>query len=281
MSQDEGDELQDPLTLIYWDWDDTLLCSSYLSSSGYRLDSNLSGAHDILRQLKELETCVINALNLAFTLGQVTIITNAETGWVQLSAEKFLPGVLPLLSKARIVSARSTYESRFPDNPLSWKLNAFQESLNSYSKYRSRNVLSFGDSHVEREAVKTATRGLPGTRCKSIKFAERPSIEQLQRQIELVTNCFQYIFSHEGDLDLCMSLSQEPAEPVTEPDPQHTQHMLMENDVADLSDLSACDLSDPDQDHEHQPSVDAERASLEDDRFEQGLEDSRSQTVVA
>jgi hypothetical protein len=267
MSHDEGAEHQDPMTLIYWDWDDTLLCSSYLSSSGYRLDSNLCGAHDVLRQLKELESCVINALNLAFTLGQVTIITNAETGWVQLSAEKFLPGVLPLLSKARIVSARSTYESRFPDNPLSWKLNAFQESLNSYSKYRTRNVLSFGDSHVEREAVRTATRGLPGTRCKSIKFAERPSVEQLQRQIELVTNCFQYIYSHEGDLDLCMSLSQEVAEP------SHTQHMLMGDDVTDLSDLAACDLSDPDQDHEHQSAVDAERASLEDDRFEQGLED--------
>jgi len=280
MSHDEGAEHQDPTTLIYWDWDDTLLCSSYLSSSGYRLDSNLCGAHDILRQLKDLESCVINALNLAFTMGQVTIITNAETGWVQLSAEKFLPGVVPLLSKARIVSARSTYESRFPDNPLSWKLNAFQESINSYSKCKSRNVLSFGDSHVEREAVKTATRGLSGTRCKSIKFAERPSVEQLQRQIELVTNCFQYIHSHEGDLDLCMSLSQEPVEPA-EPAVTYPQHMLMENDVTDLSDLSGCDLSDPDQDHEHQPSVDAERASLEDDRFEQGRDDARSPTVVA
>ena len=37
---------------------------------------------------------------------------------------------------------------------------------------------------------------------KSVKFAERPSMEQLRRQVELVTNCFQYIYLHEGDLDL-------------------------------------------------------------------------------
>jgi hypothetical protein len=70
-----------------------------------------------------------------------------------------------------------------------------------------KNVLSFGDSHAEREAIRAVTRGLPYTRTKSIKFAERPSIEQLQRQLELVVNCFQYINNHEEDLDLCMSLS--------------------------------------------------------------------------
>ena len=49
--------------------------------------------------------------------------------------------------------------------------------------------------------------GLPNTRTKSVKFAERPSMEQLRRQIELVTNCFQYIHNHEGDLDLQLTVT--------------------------------------------------------------------------
>jgi len=70
-----------------------------------------------------------------------------------------------------------------------------------------KNILSFGDSHVEREAVRACTRGMANTRTKSVKFAERPSMEQLRRQIELVTNCFQYIHNHEGDLDLQLTVT--------------------------------------------------------------------------
>jgi hypothetical protein len=199
-------------SVIFWDWDDTLLCSSFLSHQGFRLDTGEERTEEMTQHLKELEKSVINVLKLSMTYGEVHIVTNAETGWVQLSAQKFIPGVVPLLSKVNILSARSTYEGMFPKAPLKWKFYAFQERLSKAFEDTSanKNILSFGDSHVEREAVRAVTRGLPKTRTKSIKFAERPSVEQLQRQIELVTNCMDYIFTHEGDLDLCMSLSVTP-----------------------------------------------------------------------
>jgi len=196
-------------TIIFLDWDDTLLCSSVLSGQGIKLDSDLEGCPDLLRQLDELSDFVINVLNIAQKYGEVHIITNGETGWVQLSAQKFVPRVVPYLEKIRVLSARSTFEQMFPDSPMKWKFHAFQESLAKlYSGPECfKNVLSFGDSHAEREAIRAVTKGLPYTKTKSIKFAERPSIEQLQRQLELVGNCFQYINNHEDDLDLCMSLS--------------------------------------------------------------------------
>lgn len=253
------------ISVIFLDWDDTLLCSSVLSGQGIRLDSNLEGATDLLRQLDELSGSVIDVLNVALSYGEVRIVTNGETGWVQLSAQKFLPKVVPYLDKVHIMSARSTFENLFPDSPVKWKFHAFQESLAKVYTDADcmKNVLSFGDSHAEREAIRAVTRGLPNTRTKSIKFAgksaatlilvllclilyrrttvctslfwirclarfphghdlrmqyptplsqtaERPSIEQLQRQLELVCNCFQYINNHEDDLDLCMSLSVTP-----------------------------------------------------------------------
>jgi len=197
-------------TVIIFDWDDTLLASSYLSGRGLRLDTEKSKIMEIESQLKELENSVNALISLALQYGSVCVITNAETGWVQLSAQKFLPGLVPILSRVNILSARSTFESRYPESPLKWKFYAFQERLantlfNQHKKMK--NILSFGDSHVEREAVRAVTRGAPNTRTKSVKFAERPSMEQLRRQIELVTNCFQYIHNHDGDLDLQLTVT--------------------------------------------------------------------------
>jgi len=196
-------------TVIIFDWDDTLLASSFLHTRGYRLDTNMPPNEEVDTNLKLLETAVINALTLALKYGEVNIITNAETGWVQLSAQKFLPGVVPLLSKVTVISARSTYEAQHPDAPLKWKFHAFQDRLAPLftEAKTNKHVISFGDSHVEREAVRAVTRGVTNTRTKSVKFAERPSMEQLRRQVELVTSCFQYIYTHDGDLDLMLTIS--------------------------------------------------------------------------
>jgi len=199
-------------TVIIFDWDDTLLASSFLHSKGYRLDTNMPPCDEVDNGLKQLEQTVIGVLNQALQFGDVNIVTNAETGWVQLSAAKFMPGVVPLLSKCTVVSARSTFESEFPDAPLKWKYQAMHERLNHHytsnqTSDKSRHVISFGDSHVEREAVRQVTKVFDGVRCKSVKFAERPSMEQLRRQIELVSSCFQYIYTHDGDLDLMLTIS--------------------------------------------------------------------------
>jgi len=198
-------------TAIFFDWDDTLLSSTFLAGRGYRLDSVISHDLDALAQLQQLETAVIGLLTTAMNYGRVHIVTNAETGWVQLSAQKFIPGVLPLLSKVSILSARSTFEKDHPGNALKWKYCAFQEHLlnlyGSFEEKTPKNILSFGDSHVEREAVRAATRGLANAKTKSVKFTERPSLEQLRRQIDLIANCFHHIHTHDGDLDLQLTVT--------------------------------------------------------------------------
>jgi hypothetical protein len=212
-------------TVIIFDWDDTLLASSFLCAKGFRLDNNPERTPEIETQLRELEQSVIAVLTLAVAYGPVHIVTNAETGWVQLSAQKFIPGVVPLLSgpKIKIISARSTYQSMFPESPIKWKYYAFQDKLaSSFTDMKvEKNVISFGDSHVEREAVRAVTKGLPSTRTKSVKFAEHPSMEQLRRQIELVTNCFHYIYHHDGDLDLqlTVTVNNPPSSPTKDPTP--------------------------------------------------------------
>lgn len=219
-------------SVIVFDWDDTLLSSTFLSARQLRLDSDPLRVAEYAQPLRELESAVIAVITQALTCGEVHIITNAETGWVQLSAQKFIPAVLPILQRVSILSARSTYETRYPDSPLKWKFYGFQEKLaNLFTESKKlKNILSFGDSHVEREAVRAVTRGFPNTRCKSVKFAERPTLEQLRRQLELVTNCFHYIHNHDGDLDLQLTVTinsntnqqQKQPQPLQQQQPSHS-----------------------------------------------------------
>jgi len=244
-------------TVVILDWDDTLLCSSSLSSRGYRLDTPLERpclangngsqmtpeATLLDLQLRAIEQVAVTLLTLALAAAPnaVHIITNAETGWVQLSAQKFIPGVVPLLSKVKILSARSTYESLFPDAPLKWKLSAIQDKiLKSIPENKDKNVLSIGDSHVEREAVRAATRNMARTRTKTVKFAERPSMEQLRRELELISLCFPSFLSHDTDLDLQLTVT------FTDPSPGNysigstsAPSVLMSSSFAPLSPTSA------------------------------------------
>ena len=197
-------------TVTIFDWDDTLCPSSFLSSNGYRLDSNKEMSEELKKQLVELEGSVVGFLEIALEKGdKVYIITNAEQGWVELSAQKFLPRVVPLLSRLEVVSARSTYEERFPESPLQWKYYAFQHNLTKAfsNDLKAKSVISFGDSHVERQVVRAVAKSFRNSLAKSIKFAERPSLEQLRRQVELVTKCFQGIYCHKGDLDLMLTIN--------------------------------------------------------------------------
>jgi len=128
-------------TAIIFDWDDTLLASTFLFTHGYRVDSeNLP--EGLCVQLKELENSVRSVLQAARQFGEVCVITNAETGWVQLSAQKFMPGLVPLLREIKIVSARSSFEPAYPESPMRWKALAFHEHLSCM--FSDGNELSSG-----------------------------------------------------------------------------------------------------------------------------------------
>eukprot|EP00466_Bigelowiella_natans_P008053 jgi/Bigna1/48379/estExt_Genewise1.C_260076 len=165
---------------------------------------------EMQKQISTLQDSVVSLIQLALDKRDtVYIITNAEEGWVELSAQKFMPAVVPMLSRLEIISARSTYEYRFPQSPLQWKYYAFQHNLEKAFKRElgAKCVISFGDSQVERQVVRAVSKTFHNSIAKSIKFAERPSLEQLKRQVELVSKCFENVYSHQGDLDLMLTIS--------------------------------------------------------------------------
>ena len=71
--------------MLIFDWDDTLLPSSWITESNHRLDQELQVDDDTKVQLSLLEASVCRLLDIVTQHGTCIIVTNAETGWVELS----------------------------------------------------------------------------------------------------------------------------------------------------------------------------------------------------
>ena len=196
-------------TLLIFDYDDTLFPTSYLAQHGYRLDGP-DASPEVQMVLDDYSMVVEKTLMEARNHGQVVILTNAETGWIELTSQKFMPRLSDLLDSFPLFSARSTYEPLGITSPFQWKLKAFENVISDhYSVMNSRmnrrkNVLSFGDSIHERDAAHQVCAKLARTDCKSVKFMERPDVAQLTKQHVLIRDCFTQIVAHSGTLDLCI-----------------------------------------------------------------------------
>lgn len=194
------------------DWDDTICPSTYLASLGLRVDDPGSLPLPLQKQLEQLEIAVINIVKEALRFGKVVIITNAEAGWVELSGRRFLPRVVSFIAThdIKIVSARTSFESDYPDAPSSWKVAAFsQEVAVMFPNEDQLNVLVLGDSMSERDAAHALSSKLPNSRVKTVKFVERPSIDQLMRQVQLVAQSLPDLATYASsfDVDLVVSAS--------------------------------------------------------------------------
>ena len=80
-------------------------------------------------------------LAAASKYGEVIIITNSDDGWVQFSAERYVPNLVPVIAKYRIVSARTSYEKFYPSQPLCWKAAAFAHEVNEMFTANDKNDL--------------------------------------------------------------------------------------------------------------------------------------------
>lgn len=95
----------------------------------------------------------IRMLELAVQYGKVYIITNAAEGWVEFSASRFMPTVVPVLSKINIISARARYEKFYPTNVPMWKINTFMETQGDLVDGNIKNIVAIGDSMLEMDAA--------------------------------------------------------------------------------------------------------------------------------
>lgn len=166
------------------------------------------------------------------------IITNSDDGWVKFSCERFVPRLLSVVEKYRVVSARTLYERFYPSQPLCWKAAAFAHEVNEFYDPKSqtsgeddelntsgqslestdvsssssedsqqRQIISFGDSIEERTAVRIVADQLSAIP-KSVMFIPTPSPADIVGQLHMLTSHMKYVCEHADSLDLEISPEQ-------------------------------------------------------------------------
>lgn len=198
---EDEDEVE---ALLIFDWDDTLLPTSWLQQRGLHFgEANLNGEDK--NHLARLAESVRSTLRQALQFGEVVIVTNAEQGWVEMTCAEFMPSLVNLLQEVRVISARTEFE-KMGRAVSDWKHLAFAKEIERFygSKGAShqRNVVSLGDSLHELAALKSVAASVPNCLGKSIKLFDSPSIEQLIEQHGLLGECLLDVVEYNGEVDV-------------------------------------------------------------------------------
>jgi hypothetical protein len=189
-------------TLIIFDWDDTLFCTSAVLPNPL-LPLEIKDTHTKM-EVEELETYIYTLLTKALELGTVIIVTNGQEGWVELCCSRIYKRIEPLLQQIKVVSARSLHEKEYPHNYFHWKCLVFKDIIDHPTTTTYTNVISIGDSEYERFALNYTKilldYGVVYT--KSIKLLDTPTIVNLQRQIIYLIHKIRHIVECDRDMDV-------------------------------------------------------------------------------
>ena len=172
--------------LFFFDWDDTLLCTSYLITIGALEDIEISQKDKEI--FTNLDTLVYQLLSKTINLGFVFIITNGAPGWVEYSSVKYYPKSAKLFTNIKIISARGLCEKKLPGDVRQWKTNAFKYAIDSIEikKNIPTNILCFGDSIIEMEASYNIKEYFSNAYLKTIKFKESPTQIELEKELKII-----------------------------------------------------------------------------------------------
>jgi len=184
-------------TIVIFDWDDTLVCTSFLE----RYDG-ISLPRVVKQHMSRVASGVKKILELACRLGQPFIITNAQEGWVEQSAALWIPEVIPVLKQIVVISARSTYEPCFPDDVSQWKRQAFLALQRQFDQHALTNLVAIGDSAFEMDAAHAMGDRFARAVVKTVKLQPQPRPQDLLAELGLLFGRLEHIVENGRPLQI-------------------------------------------------------------------------------
>lgn len=180
-------------TLFFVDWDDTCFPSTYVNLNLHAPNRTLH-----IPGWSEMEDMLIQAFDTMQKHGKVCIVTNADQGWVERSAQKTLRRLWrQQLCNIDIVSAKAAFRCG-DSKPWQWKYDAFRHLIKTHSPAQ---CISFGDSNSERYALKKISEAVVK---KSVKFALRPCVRLVTSQWRELLKHVDFINATKKALDMSL-----------------------------------------------------------------------------
>ena len=188
--------------LFFFDWDDTLLCTSYLVPTGALNEMEVNKKDKPI--ISSLDSLASKLLSKTLKLGYVFIVTNGAPGWVELSSTKFYPETAKVLKNVKIISARGLCEKNLPGDIRQWKTKAFKYALDTIQikKNIPTNIIFFGDSIIEMESSYNVKECFSNAYLKTIKFKENPSHTELEKELKIIFSQLDSILTNFKNLSI-------------------------------------------------------------------------------
>ncbi len=113
----------------------------------------------------------------------------------ETSAKIFLPLASTLLKRVTVISARKNYGEKFPGDIKKWKVETFKEIQKCFKSQLITNLICLGDSAIEIYAAYKISKKFKSYYLKVIKFIEKPKPKEVIKELKLVIQSFDYIYS--------------------------------------------------------------------------------------
>jgi len=232
--------------VIIFDWDDTLFPTWYLSEvvipctdnpdarpeGSSRWDQGLAEESPFAAGLCRHAALVEETLRTARSVARVGIVTLSLRPWVLSSASRYLPDLhldrlleelgIPIIYAQELLrtSVKAKAEIMFQDgvNLMTIAKRAAMVKLlrKLYGKSSPwKNVISIGDSVVERDAIIDALwsqshhESAAAPCCKTVKLVEEPTIDNLSAELVLLGMWLQSMAAFGQDFDVVMDEAEE------------------------------------------------------------------------
>ena len=163
-------------TVFILDWDDTLMCTSFIKLK----NQNLSESEKNL--ILNLGKIVSNFLSHCQEYGRIIILTNSSENWVNKTANEYL-GLGDLCEKnIKIISTRDRYLKKGLDYK-NWKELALNDIINKY-KDKIGNLICASDSEKDINTFKKFMQKIKCINISTIKFKRKPSLLIMEKEIK-------------------------------------------------------------------------------------------------
>lgn len=197
-------------TIFIFDWDDTLFFTTHLNPS--KNNTFFYESKSEQKIMNTIEYYIVEILNKVLSKGTVLIITNSGDGWVRSCANFYYPNLIPILDKITIISARELYQDKFPTDPIIWKVKTFNDlkQVFNFEKCAVSNIICIGDDNSEIIAAKKLGESFDNCLVKTIKFRDKPNLNDLIKQIILINEQILRVYNYPKSLTIQVDKKKNP-----------------------------------------------------------------------
>ena len=163
-------------TIFLFDWDDTLMCTSFISLKSLPLSEE---EEKIVCNLGKKVSCFLQKCS---EYGKIIIMTNSSKEWMKETGINFLKLDGSIFRNITIISTRDIFSNKKIDKKR-WKEIAFQKLLLKLGD-EVENIICASDSDRDIELFKKKSKNQKGINIATIKFKAKPSPLVMIKEID-------------------------------------------------------------------------------------------------